>query len=201
MSYKYTCIVSSLPPTHTFPHPTPLATAEHELSCLYCSCLLCILHMAVYILATLLSVHPTLLFACVHSSFSISACFCPVSQFICTIFPDSIFYINWSSLVAHLVTSPPAMKETWIQSLGREDRLEKEMTTHSSILVLKIPWMEEPGRLGSGTWGAKSQTRLSNFTSLSPPGYIYLPLSSSLLCVTVNLSGCSWLWRIISPIT
>ena len=149
MSYKYTCIVSSLPPTHTFPHPTPLATAEHELSCLYCSCLLCILHMAVYILATLLSVHPTLLFACVHSSFSISACFCPVSQFICTIFPDSIFYINWSSLVAHLVTSPPAMKETWIQSLGREDRLEKEMTTHSSTLAWRISWTEEPGGLQS----------------------------------------------------
>ena len=76
-------------------------------------------------------------------------CFCPVSQFICTIFPDSIFYINWSSLVAHLVTSPPAMKETWIQSLGREDRLEKEMTTHSSTLAWRISRTEEPGGLQS----------------------------------------------------
>ena len=42
-----------------------------------------------------------------------------------------------------------AMWETWVQSLGREDPLEKEMTTHSSILTWRIPWMEEPGRLQS----------------------------------------------------
>ena len=41
----------------------------------------------------------------------------------------------------------PTMQETWAQSLGREDLLEKEMATHSSILAWKIPWMEEPGRL------------------------------------------------------
>ena len=41
------------------------------------------------------------------------------------------------------------MWETQVQSLGQEDLLEKEMATHSSILVLKIPWMEEPGRLQS----------------------------------------------------
>ena len=43
----------------------------------------------------------------------------------------------------------PAMRETWVRSLGREDPLEKEMATHSSILAWKIPWMEEPGRLQS----------------------------------------------------
>ena len=43
----------------------------------------------------------------------------------------------------------PTMRETQVQSLGQEDLLEKEMVTHSSILVLKIPWMEEPGRLQS----------------------------------------------------
>ena len=43
----------------------------------------------------------------------------------------------------------PAMRETWIQSLGREDSLEKEMATHASTLAWKIPWMEEPGRLQS----------------------------------------------------
>ena len=43
----------------------------------------------------------------------------------------------------------PAMQETWVQSLGREDLLEKEMATHSSILAWKIPWTEEPGRLQS----------------------------------------------------
>ena len=39
-----------------------------------------------------------------------------------------------------------AMQETWVQSLRREDPLEKEMATHSIILAWKIPWMEEPGR-------------------------------------------------------
>ena len=42
-----------------------------------------------------------------------------------------------------------AMQETWVQSLGREDTLEKEMATHSSTLAWKIPWTEEPGRLQS----------------------------------------------------
>ena len=51
-------------------------------------------------------------------------------------------------MVKHL----PAMQETWVWSLGREDRLEKEMATHSSILAWKIPWMEEPGRLQSMAW-------------------------------------------------
>ena len=54
---------------------------------------------------------------------------------------------SWSSLVAHLVKHSPAMRETWVQSLGWEDRLEKGMTTHSSILAWRIPWTEEPDRL------------------------------------------------------
>ena len=43
----------------------------------------------------------------------------------------------------------PAMLETWVQSLGWEDPLEKEMATHSSILAWRIPWIEEPGGLQS----------------------------------------------------
>ena len=43
----------------------------------------------------------------------------------------------------------PTMQETWVQSLGQEDLLEKEMATHSSILAWKIPSTEEPGRLQS----------------------------------------------------
>ena len=43
----------------------------------------------------------------------------------------------------------PAMQETWVQLLGWEDALEKEMAAHSSILAWKIPWTEEPGRLQS----------------------------------------------------
>jgi len=45
------------------------------------------------------------------------------------------------------------MQETQVQSLVREDPLEKEMVTHSSILAWEIPWTEEPGRLSS--WGRK----------------------------------------------
>ena len=48
-----------------------------------------------------------------------------------------------------MVKRLPAMRETWVQSLGQEDPLEKEMATHSSTLAWKIPWMEEPGRLQS----------------------------------------------------
>ena len=54
-----------------------------------------------------------------------------------------------ASLVAQTVKRLPIMWETWVQSLGREDLLEKEMATHSSILAWKIPWMEEPGKLQS----------------------------------------------------
>ena len=48
-----------------------------------------------------------------------------------------------------MVKRLPTMWETWVQSLGREDLLEKEMATHSSTLAWKIPWTEEPGRLQS----------------------------------------------------
>ena len=53
------------------------------------------------------------------------------------------------SLMAQMVKNLPAMQETWVRSLGQEDSLEKEMATHSSILVWKIPWTEEPGGLRS----------------------------------------------------
>ena len=49
--------------------------------------------------------------------------------------------------MAQTVKRLPTMQETWVQSLGWEDLLEKEIATHSSILTWKIPWMEEPGRL------------------------------------------------------
>ena len=48
-----------------------------------------------------------------------------------------------------MVKNLPTMRETWVQSLGREDPLEKEMAIHSSILSLKIPWTEELGGLQS----------------------------------------------------
>ena len=51
--------------------------------------------------------------------------------------------------MAQIVKSLPAMQETWVQSLGPEDPLEKEMATHTSILAWKIPWTEEPSGLQS----------------------------------------------------
>ena len=64
---------------------------------------------------------------------------------------------SWASLVAQLVKTLPAMQETWVQSLGWEDPLEKGKATHSSILAWRIPWREEPGGLQS--MGSQSRTR------------------------------------------
>ena len=61
----------------------------------------------------------------------------------------NILVLTLTSLVAQTVKRPPTMWETWVQFLGQEDPLEKEMTTHSSILAWRIPWTEEPGRLQS----------------------------------------------------
>ena len=51
--------------------------------------------------------------------------------------------------MVQIVKSPPAMWETWVQSLGWEDLLEEGMATHSNILAWRIPWTEEPGGLQS----------------------------------------------------
>ena len=64
-------------------------------------------------------------------------------------FLDSTYTVIWASLVAQRLKHLPPMWETWVRSLGREDPLEKEMATHSSILAWRIPWMEELGRLQS----------------------------------------------------
>ena len=64
-----------------------------------------------------------------------------------------------TSLVAQTGKHLPTIWETWVQSLGREDLLAKEMATHSSILTWKIPWTEEPGAMVHGV--AKSHTQLS----------------------------------------
>ena len=61
-----------------------------------------------------------------------------------------IFNVGFcASLVTQTVKNLPAMQETQVQSLGREDTLEKGMATHSSILAWRIPWTEEPGGLQS----------------------------------------------------
>ena len=62
--------------------------------------------------------------------------------------------------MAQTVKILPAMPETWVQSLGWEDLLEKGMATHSSILAWRIPWREEPSRLQST--GSQSRIQLNN---------------------------------------
>ena len=62
--------------------------------------------------------------------------------------PFHLKYSNvWASLVAQMVKIPPAMQETWVQSLGWDDPLEKGMSTHCSILAWESPWTEEPSGL------------------------------------------------------
>ena len=77
--------------------------------------------------------------------------------------------MTWTSLVAQTVKWLPTMRETWVWSLGREDPLEKEMATHSSILAWKIPWTEDPVRLqsmGLQRVGRDWTTSLSNWTAV-----------------------------------
>ena len=63
--------------------------------------------------------------------------------------------MSWeeASLVAQLEKNPLAMQKTWVPSLGWEDALEKEMTTHSSIRAWEIPWTEELWDSGYSPWG------------------------------------------------
>ena len=59
------------------------------------------------------------------------------------------YSIKKASLVPQMVKNPHALLEIWVQFLGWEDPLEKEMATHSNILVWEIPWTEELGGLRS----------------------------------------------------
>ena len=63
--------------------------------------------------------------------------------------PISLIFNITHTLVTQMVENPPAMQETWVQSLGQRDPLEKGIATHSSILAWRIPWTKEPGGLQS----------------------------------------------------
>ena len=65
------------------------------------------------------------------------------------------YFTSITSLVAQRLKRLPTMWETWVQCLGREDPLEKEMATHSSILAWRIPWREEPGGLPVQSMGSQ----------------------------------------------
>ena len=78
---------------------------------------------------------------CTHLSLKL-----PQIAVVCGLLPIPMFSMKeWASLVAQRLKRLPAMRETWVQSLGREVPLEKEMATHSSILAWRIPRTEEPG--------------------------------------------------------
>ena len=68
-------------------------------------------------------------------------------SYICSVIHIHVSILLQKALVAQMVKSLPAMQDTWVPSLGQEEPLQKEMATHSSVLALKIPWTEEPGRL------------------------------------------------------
>ena len=70
-----------------------------------------------------------------------------IPSFLLQQFTESLLY--GSSLVAQRLKCLPAMRETWVQSLGWEVPLEKEIATHTSILAWRIPWTEERGGLQS----------------------------------------------------
>ena len=73
------------------------------------------------------------------------------------------FGTHHAALVAQTVKNPPATRETWVQSLGWEDPLEKKTSIYSSILAWRIAWTEEPGELqpmGSQRVGTRTTERL-----------------------------------------
>ena len=85
-------------------------------------------------------------------------------------------------LVAQRIKRLPAIRETRVQFLGREDPLEKEIAIHSSTLAWKIPWTEEPDRLQSmGSQRVGHDWATSHFTLLSEASFIYI--TSMYVCI------------------
>ena len=76
---------------------------------------------------------------------------------------------SWASLVVQMVKNLPAMQDTWIWVLGREDPLEKGMATHSSIPACSIPWTEETG--GLSPWCPKESDTAEQLTPALFTGY------------------------------
>ena len=103
----------------------------------------------------------------------------------------SWFHYLWASLVAQRLKCLPAVWETWVQSLGREDPLEKEMAIHSSILVWRIPWTEEFGGLQSTGRKESDTTERLHFHYLHQPNlYVTFTTSGALSCGAFHL----WIW-------
>ena len=100
----------------------------------------------------------------------------------------------WASLVAQRVKHLPAMRETWVRSLGREDPLEEEMATHSSTLAMDLKNPMDGGAWWATVRGvAKSRTRLSDFTFFYFQAYTVYSIYHFLLYLNVNLHLCIYL--------
>jgi len=89
--------------------------------------------------------------------------------------------IYGSSLIAQLVKNLPAMQETQVQFLDKEDALEKEMATHSSILAWRIPWTEESGRL----YIVHGVARVRHDLVTKPPPDIYIHIYYICICIHI----------------
>ena len=96
-----------------------------------------------------------------------------------------------ASLVAQLVKNLPAMQETWVRFMGREDPLEKEMATHSNILAWRLPWTEEPGGLqsmGLQEWDNDLATKpLPYRYASSTPYYVQATVDQGGMCIKSEL--------------
>ena len=92
-------------------------------------------------------------------------------------------------MVTQMVKNPPAVQETRVRSLGREDPLEKGMATHSSVLAWGIPWTEEPGGVQSMGWQRVGCDWATN--TRSP---IYSLSFHSFVVVIVQWLSCVWLF-------
>ena len=99
-------------------------------------------------------------------------------EYVCMCLSLSIWSNSGASLVTQMVKNPPAMKETWVWSLGWEDPLEEGMATHSSILTWRIPWTEDPGGLQSMGCMGSEELDMTEQQTLSFFHFLILPKTS-----------------------
>ena len=108
-------------------------------------------------------------------------------------------YNLWTSLVAKLVKSLPAMQETWVWFLDWEDPLEREMATHSRTLAWRIPWTEEPGSLQS--MRSQESDMTERLTMHIPYIFVHSSVDGHLSCshilAIINMRVWVSLWRLL----
>ena len=81
-----------------------------------------------------------------------------------------VFYVrNWASLVAQMVKNLPAMRETWVLSLGQEDSLEESMATHSSPVFWSGESRGQRGLAGCSSWGRRESDMTERLSTCQEP--------------------------------